>query len=101
MRIAGAAFMVLLLVAPGGLEPAWARRHGPHAVRARPTAPPGGPAALSPLQERRRVQALLRLHLLELREEGLERVRAVIERRLPVDSLFEPPPGQPSDFREH
>lgn len=36
---------------------------------------------------RRRFAAYLRLRLLEMREAGLERAAAVVERRFPVDSL--------------
>jgi hypothetical protein len=43
---------------------------------------------LSP-HARRRLATLLRLKMLELHEEHLDRVRAVIERRLPVSALFE------------
>jgi len=39
---------------------------------------------------RRRMAGYLRLRLLELREAGLERAAAVVERRLPVDLLVPP-----------
>ncbi len=39
---------------------------------------------------RGRFAAYLRMRLLELREEGLERAAEVIRRRLPVDTLLEP-----------
>ena len=39
---------------------------------------------------RRRIAGYLRLRLLELREAGLERAAAVVERRLPVDVLVPP-----------
>jgi hypothetical protein len=39
------------------------------------------------LRARRRFAAYLRLRLLELREAGLERAAAVIERKLPIDVL--------------
>lgn len=39
---------------------------------------------------RRRFAAYLRLRLLELREAGLERAAAVVERRLPIDALVPP-----------
>jgi hypothetical protein len=45
-------------------------------------------------QARRLVRAYLRLQLLELRKAELERVRAVIEGKLSVDTLFSPPPTQ-------
>ncbi len=48
---------------------------------------------------RRRFAAYLRLRLLEMREAGLERAAAVVERQLPVDALVPPlrdgPPGPP------
>jgi hypothetical protein len=37
--------------------------------------------------------AYLRLRLLELREEGLDRARAAIERRLSIDDLLAAPPA--------
>jgi hypothetical protein len=36
------------------------------------------------------MRAYLRLRMLQLREQDLDRVRAVIERRLPVDVLIDP-----------
>lgn len=36
----------------------------------------------------RRMKTLLQLKLLQLRKEHLDRVRQVIEKRLPVDTLF-------------
>jgi hypothetical protein len=43
---------------------------------------------------RRLVRTMLQLRLLELREERLDRVRAVIERNLGPDALLAPdPPG--------
>ena len=50
---------------------------------------------------RRSTVMYLRLRLLELREEGLERARAAIERRLSIDDLLaEPPrPPHPDDLR--
>jgi hypothetical protein len=42
------------------------------------------------LRARRRFAAYLRMRLLELRAEGLERAADVIRRRLPVDTLLEP-----------
>ncbi len=101
MRIAGVAFFLLLLLLAGGLQPAGARRHAPHAVRTRTAPAPEPSGSLYALRERRRVQAVLRLHLLEMREAGLERVRSVIERRLPVETLFDPIPGPSAPSREH
>jgi hypothetical protein len=48
-------------------------------------------------QARRLVRTYLRLQLLELRKAELERVRAVIEGKLGVDSLFSPSPSQAGD----
>ncbi len=50
----------------------------------------------------RRARTLLQLRMLELREARLERVRAVIERRLPVDALLRSEPGRrPRSGRPH
>lgn len=57
------------------------------AAHARPTPLPEA-ALLSP-RARRYAVGLLRLRLLEVRKADLERVRAVIERRLGVDTLLE------------
>ncbi len=40
----------------------------------------------------RRARTILQLRLLELRKQHLDRVRQIIERRLPVDTLFDDPP---------
>jgi hypothetical protein len=93
MRFAGVAFLLLLLPLLGGLQPV---RAGTPAQAATPS-----PATAYTLRERRRVQAILRLRLLELRLAGLERVRAVIERRLPIDTLLAPAPGPSPILREH
>lgn len=94
----GTAFSLLLLLLLIGLQPAGARRH----VRPRAAVPIPRPSdALFSLRERRRVQAVLRLRLLEMRAAGLERVRSVIERRLPVESLFDPIPGPRPSIPEH
>ncbi len=47
------------------------------------------------LRARRRFAAYLRMRLLELREEGLERAADVIERRLPIDTLVPKPSPRP------
>ena len=39
---------------------------------------------------KRRFASYLRMRLLEMRAEGLERAASVVERRLPVDALFVP-----------
>jgi hypothetical protein len=46
------------------------------------------PEELYSLRARRRFAAYLRMRLLELRSEGLNRAADVIERRLPVDDLI-------------
>jgi hypothetical protein len=45
------------------------------------------PDDLYSLRARRRFASYLRMRLLELRKEGLERAADVIEHRLPVDAL--------------
>jgi hypothetical protein len=50
---------------------------------------------------RRSTVMYLRLRLLELREEGLERARAVIERRLSVDELLGNPARPAQKATEH
>jgi len=94
----GIAFILLLLLLVIGLQPAGARRH---ALRRAAVPYPQPSDALFSLRERRRVQAILRLRLLEMRAAGLERVRSVIERRLPVESLFDPIPGPRPSAPEH
>lgn len=65
----------------------------PAQIHQRARAPrPQGPAAvqadqLYSLRARRRFAAYLRLRLLELREAGLDRAAAVVERKLPVDAI--------------
>jgi hypothetical protein len=60
----------------------------PHASPT-PAPRPGEWSLYSP-RARRLVQSYLRLRLLEAREADLERVRAVIEKRLSVDRLLDP-----------
>lgn len=93
------AYFVLLLLTLGRLQPVAASSSSGASVT--PTPPPAALDSIYSLRARRRAQAVLRLRLLELREAGLERVREVIERRLPVDSLFDPVPGPASSPREH
>jgi hypothetical protein len=67
-------------------------------ARPQPAAPSSARARTPPLEAnelyspraRRRVASYLRLRLLELREENLERAAEVIRRRLPVDVLLAP-----------
>jgi hypothetical protein len=53
------------------------------------------PDRLYSLRERRRIATYLRLRLDQMREERLERLVDVIERRLPVDTLFADPTPPP------
>lgn len=89
MQHARLAFFFLLLSALQALPPQAPEARASSAPAAGPT-PTFRPVSL---RERRRITAILRLHLLELRAEGLARVRAVIERRLPIDALLAPPPS--------
>lgn len=62
-----------------------------HAERADPAPRPHLRAdELYAPRARRRFAAYMRLRLLELREAGLERAAAVVERRLPVQALVPP-----------
>jgi hypothetical protein len=99
MRGARAAFFFFLLWSAGGL-PAGSTSASDRTLPSATPAPPR-PETLYSIRARRRAQALLRLRLLEMREAGLERVRAVIERRLPIDSLFDPVPGASPRAGEH
>ncbi|GAC1653272.1 MAG: hypothetical protein NVS9B12_03210 [Vulcanimicrobiaceae bacterium] len=81
-RAAGALLVVILL----GLAASASERAGhPHRRSAAPVAPS---LDMYSLRARRRAATLLRLELLELRKAHLERVRAVIEKRLPIDALL-------------
>jgi hypothetical protein len=53
------------------------------------------PERLYSLRERRRIATYLRLRLDQMREERLDRLVEVIERRLPVDVLLEDPTPPP------
>jgi len=59
-------------------------------LRDRSTRPNARTLSLYSAHARAEIAAYLRLRLLELREEGLERAVRVIERRLPVDVLLDP-----------
>jgi hypothetical protein len=78
--------LALTLSLPHGAGNAKVHRHGEAARRA-----PLRTDQLFSLRERRRVAAYLRMRLLEMREEGLARAAAAVERRLPRDVLFGPP----------
>jgi hypothetical protein len=77
-------------------RPAATRRASPAAAvtlrrgAERPPATPLGAPELYSLRARRRFASYLRMRLLELRAEGLERAADVIQRRLPVDTLLRP-----------
>lgn len=58
-------------------------------VQAQPAIVAPGPDDVLSAKAKRRLAILLRFRLLELRQEGLEQVRAVIERRMSVEQLFE------------
>ena len=62
-----------------------AKHSAPHARRISQASPALGMYSRRAL---RKSAIILQLKLLELREERLERVRRVIEKRLPVDVLF-------------
>jgi hypothetical protein len=93
-----AALTLAALARPALAEPA-------ASPRATPTRPPiVAPSPIAPARARdlysvraqRQIRAYLRLRMLELRADDLDRVRAVIEGRLAVDALFSSPPGQAS-----
>ncbi|MGD0471696.1 MAG: hypothetical protein ABSB70_00565 [Candidatus Velthaea sp.] len=71
-------------------SPASETPRSPHAVRT-PASAERQIELFSP-RVRRSTVMYLRLRMLELREEGLERARAVIEHRLSVDALLADPP---------
>lgn len=78
-----------LSLTPGSAAAAPGPAHGapPSARDARPR--PRSDELYAP-RARRRFAAYLRLRLLEMREAGLVRAAAVVERRLPVDALVPP-----------
>jgi hypothetical protein len=93
-----AALTLAALARPALAEPA-------ASPRATPTPPPivaPDPLAqerahdLYSVRAQRQIRAYMRLRMLELRADDLDRVRAVIEGRLGVDALFSPPPEQAS-----
>ena len=96
-RFGSAAGLALALFA----GPAWATPTAaprattvPKPIVAPVPLPPGTARDLYSPQARRLVRTYLRLQLLEMRKAELERVRAVIEGKLGVDSLFSPLPTQ-------
>ena len=93
------AVVALSLVLLGG--PAWAVPSAtprattvPKPIVAPVPLPPGTARDLYSPQARRLVRTYLRLQLLEMRKAELERVRAGIEGKLGLDSLFSPSPTQ-------
>lgn len=84
--------LVALIVILAPAAAAYARGEARHAARPRPPSLRGRIELYSP-RVRRSTITYLRLRLLELREAGLDRARAVIEHRLSIDELLaEPPP---------
>ncbi len=84
------AALTLSTPAPG---PGATQRPAAMASRREPkrlNAPPPEADELYSLRARRRFASYLRMRLLELRAQGLERAADVIRRRLPVDTLLEP-----------
>jgi hypothetical protein len=74
----------------GWVQPAYANQKGHPSGGERKLSTQERIALYSP-RARRATITYLRLRLLELREEDLDRARAVIERRLSVDELLAPP----------
>lgn len=83
--LAATAALSLAILLPA---PASASRPSRH-----PKAAVGQSAGLYSARARRRAKIILELQLLELRKAHLDRVRAVIEKRLPPDALFDDRPG--------
>ncbi len=82
MRAAPALFLVILLMAPASAS---TKAAGPHRARGQGAAPS---LDMYSHRARRRAATILQLELLEMRKAHLDRVRQVIEKRLPVDGLF-------------
>lgn len=90
MVIAAVATLASLTLLPApSPSPAPHPKPSPPAVR-RP-AVAIAPGDLYAARAKRRLASYLRLKLLELREEGLERAAGVIEGRLGIDALLTPP----------
>ena len=81
-----AALLAILL--PGAASASQHHRPRQQAVH-RPTQD----LSLYSLRARRRAATILQLELLELRKAQLERVRKVIEKKLPIDTLVDPKPA--------
>ncbi len=86
MRTAAALSLAILLTAPASASTkavprrAWVRHAG------------GGSLDLYSLRARRRAALIFQLELLELRKARLERIREVIKRKLPLDTLLQTEP---------
>jgi hypothetical protein len=81
--------LVLALTLPAPRPtPRPAHSAAPNRQRARGL-PPVAAGDLYSARVRRRLASYMRLRLLELRKAGLERAAGVIERRLPIETLFE------------
>ncbi len=65
------------------------RRHSASTLAPRRRPPLAEPAELYSPRARRRIAAYLRMRMLELRIEGLDRAAGVIEGRSPLRTLFE------------
>jgi len=91
-----AGLALALLSGPVGAQPSAAPRATtvPQAIVAPAALGLGAARDLYSARARRLVRAYLRLQMLELRKTDLDRVRAVIEGKLGVDSLFSPAPAQ-------
>jgi hypothetical protein len=68
----------------------------PAAIVAPDCLAPERAADLYSARAQREIRAFLRLRMLQLREDDLDRARAVIEGKLGVDGLFSPAPAQAS-----
>ena len=85
-RAATAALLAILLGSPASAS----TKGGPRPHR---TVHPAAPSLdLYSRRARRRAALILQLELLELRKARLERIREVIKRRLPVETLLRPDP---------
>ncbi|MDP9018047.1 MAG: hypothetical protein M3N19_06990 [Candidatus Eremiobacteraeota bacterium] len=79
-----ALFFAILLVAPASAS-ATANRRIPAIAKTAPS------LDLYSQRARRRARIILELKLLEMRKAHLDRVRQVIEKRIPLDCLFNQP----------
>ena len=85
MRAAPALFLAILLMGPASASTKAGR---PHRTVGRLAAPF---LDMYSRRARRRAATILQLELLEMRKAHLDRVRKVIEKRLPIDALFSDP----------